>query len=156
MRSLSFRLLLVSAVLALSTIRCSTSSNLLGAASPLITTLTGNSTLSTMAGLLQTPGLDKLLGSSLKSPFTLLAPTNDAFSALGSSAISSLTKPENLTNLANVLKGHIVPGKIDVAGLAKSGLTTAAGSALNLGSAKPGTLIGGKDFNIIPIDKVLQ
>lgn len=156
MKTFSLRLLLVTTVLAVSTIRCSTSSNLLGTASPLITALTGNSSLSTMAGLLQTPGLDKLLGSTLKSPFTLLAPTNDAFSALGSTALSSLTKPENLSSLADILKGHIVPGKLDAAGLAKSGLTTAAGSALNLGSANLGTMIGGKDFNIFPLDKVLK
>ena len=156
MKSFSLRLLFVTTVLAVSTIRCSTPSNLLGAASPLMTSLAGNSSLSTMAGLLQTPGMDKLLGSALKSPFTLLAPGNDAFKALGSSAIADLTKPENINSLAGVLKGHIVHGKLDAAGVAKSGLTSAAGSALNLGGVNMGSMIGGKDFNIIPIDKVLK
>jgi uncharacterized surface protein with fasciclin (FAS1) repeats len=57
-----------------------------------------------------------MLGGVLKKPFTLLAPTNDALSKLGADAISKLTSPDNLGQLANLLKNHIVPGKLDAAG----------------------------------------
>jgi len=118
--------------------------------------LGGNPNFSTLTGLLKTPGLDKLLGSVLKNPFTLLAPTNNAFNALGSSAVADLAKPENLNQLAELLKNHIVPGKSDPATLMKGGVSTASGNPLNLNDANLGSTISNKDFNIIPVDKVLK
>ena len=137
-------------------IRCG-SSSILGAASPLISGLTGAGNLGTIASLLQTPGLGKLMGGALKGPFTLLAPTDNALAALGKDALSNLTKPENLSQLAGVLSKHIVPGQLDAAGLAKGGLKSAAGSALDLGGINLGNMIsGGKRANIFPIDKLLK
>lgn len=156
MKQISIRFLIVTTVLVMSTTRCSGPANMLGSGSPLLSALGSNSNLSSMAGILQTPGLSNLLGSSLKGPFTLLAPSNNAFSALGSSAVSDLAKPENLSTLAGVLKNHIVPGKLDAASLMGAGVKTAAGNPLNLGGANMGSLIGGKNFNIIPVDKVLK
>jgi uncharacterized surface protein with fasciclin (FAS1) repeats len=115
-----------------------------------------NPNLSMLAGLLKTPGLDKLLSPSLKPPFTLLAPTNNAFNALGSSAVADLAKPENINQLAGLIKNSIVPGKTDAATLMKGGVSTASGNPLNLSGANLGSVISNKDFNIIPIDKVLQ
>jgi uncharacterized surface protein with fasciclin (FAS1) repeats len=137
-------------------IRCG-SSSILGAASPLISALSGAGNLGTMASLLQTPGLGKILGGAIKSPFTLLAPNDNAFAALGSEALSTLTKPENLGQLGGILSKHIVPGKLDAASLMKGALTTADGSKLNLGGVNLGNLIsGGSSANIIPIDKILK
>jgi uncharacterized surface protein with fasciclin (FAS1) repeats len=118
--------------------------------------LQANPNLSTLTGLLKTPGLDKLLGSFLKPPFTLLAPTNNAFNALGSSATADLAKPENINRLAELLKNHIITGKFDAATLMKGGVSTASGNPLNLSGANLGSTITNKDFNIIPVDKVLQ
>ena len=152
----SFVKILAVALLTLGTFtRCGNTASLLGAGSPLISALTGAGNLGTMASVLQTPGLGKLLGGSLKNPFTLLAPRDDAFAALGQAALGSLTKPENIGTLAGVLGKHIVPGKLDAAAIAKGGLMTAAGTGLNLGGANLGNLITGNAFNIIPIDKVL-
>jgi uncharacterized surface protein with fasciclin (FAS1) repeats len=137
-------------------IRCG-SSSILGAASPLISALSGAGNLGTMASLLQTPGLSKVLGGALKGPFTLLAPTDNALGSLGAGVLSNLTKPENIGQLGNILSKHIVPGKLDAASLTKGGLASAAGSALNLGGANLGNMLsGGKNANIFPIDKILQ
>lgn len=156
MKQISLRLLAIASVLIMSTTRCSGPASMLGSGSPLLSALGSNSSLSTMSGILQTPGLSNLLGSSLKGPFTLLAPSNDAFAALGSSAVSDLAKPENLNMLAGVLKNHIVPGKLDASSLMGAGVKTAAGSPLSLGGANLGSVVGGKNFNIIPVDKVLK
>ena len=142
-------------LLSIATIRCSTGASLLKAGSPLLSSLGGVPSLSTVTSLLQTPGLSDLLGGVLKKPFTLLAPTNDALNKLGSGALSSLTNPSNVTQVANLLKDHIVPGKLDAASLASSALTSAGGKALNLGGANLGSLISGDKFNVFPIDKVL-
>jgi uncharacterized surface protein with fasciclin (FAS1) repeats len=92
----------------------------------------------------------------MKGPFTLLAPSNSALSSLSSDAIASLTKPENVGQLADVLKKHIVPGKLDAGELLKGGLKTAGGSDLNLGGINMGDKISGKGFNVIPVDKILK
>jgi uncharacterized surface protein with fasciclin (FAS1) repeats len=45
-------------------------------------------------------------------PFTVFAPTNEAFNKLPKGAVDNLLKPENQTQLQGVLKYHVVPGKI--------------------------------------------
>lgn len=156
MKKDSLRILLLSTVLALSTVQCRGPKSLLDSGSLLISALGTNPNLSTLSGLLQAPGLDKLLGDALKIPFTLLAPTNNAFDALGSSAVTDLAKPENLDQLAGLLKNHIVPGSLDAATLMEGGISTASGNPLNLNGANLGTATNNKEFNIIPVDKVLK
>jgi uncharacterized surface protein with fasciclin (FAS1) repeats len=155
MKKLSVSVLLVSLLLSVATTRSSAQADLLKAGSPLISALSSVPSLSKFTSLLQTPGLDKLLGGVLKKPFTLLAPTNDALNSLGASALTKLANPTNISKLASFVKDHIVPGKLDAAGLMKSGIKAASGKALNLGSAKLGDLIGGDTFNAFPIDKIL-
>jgi uncharacterized surface protein with fasciclin (FAS1) repeats len=136
--------------------QCSSASKALSAGSPLLSALGAQPNLSSLTSLLQTPGLGKLLGGSLKKPFTLLAPTNDALNSLGADALSNLTKPENLSQLAGMLKDHIIPGKVDPAAIAGGGLKTAAGKALDLAGANLGSLLSSDKFNIIPVDKILK
>ena len=45
-------------------------------------------------------------------PFTVFAPTDDAFAKLPESAINTLLKPENRSQLAAVLSFHVVPGRV--------------------------------------------
>lgn len=54
------------------------------------------------------------LTESLKGtgPFTVFAPTNEAFKKLDPAVLADLLKPENKAKLAAVLKYHVVPGKI--------------------------------------------
>ena len=70
-------------------------------------------------------------------PFTVFAPTNDAFAKLPKGTVESLLKPENLATLQTVLKYHVVSGKFmaaDVINLIKS----------NKGKATISTVSGGK------------
>jgi len=156
MKKASLRLLFMSFVIIMSATRCSSGASMLGSGSSLMKGLAGNANLSSFTSLLQTPGLDKVLGPALKGKFTMLAPGNNALSGLGADAIKNLTKPENINQLGNILKGHIVPGKLDAAGLAKGGLKTAGGKDLNLGGVNMGDMISGKNFNVIPVDKILN
>jgi len=148
--------LFISCTFLLSTLQCSGPKSILSSDSSLMSALQTNPNLSTLIGLLRTPGLDKLLGNALKPPFTLLAPTNNAFNALGSSTVADLAKPENVNHLAELLKNHIIAGKFDAATLMKGGISTASGNPLSLDGADLGITMSNKDFNIIPVDKVLQ
>lgn len=47
-----------------------------------------------------------------KGPFTILAPTNAAFDALPAGTVTNLLKPENKTQLQNILKYHVIAGKV--------------------------------------------
>lgn len=69
----------------------------------------------TLVSAIKAAGLvDTLKGPG---PFTVFAPTNEAFSALPAGTVDTLLKPENKGDLVKVLTYHVVPGKIDAAGL---------------------------------------
>lgn len=54
-----------------------------------------------------------------KGPFTVFAPTNDAFENLPEGTVSTLLKPENKAKLTAVLTYHVLPGKFDATALSK-------------------------------------
>jgi uncharacterized surface protein with fasciclin (FAS1) repeats len=71
-------------------------------------------------------------------PFTVFAPTNDAFAKLPAGAVDNLLKPENKGTLTKVLTYHVVPGRLSSADLKKeikagngmASLKTVAGGTL--------------------------
>ena len=54
-----------------------------------------------------------------KGPFTVFAPTNEAFAALPAGTVDTLLKPENKPTLVKILTYHVVAGKVDSAELVK-------------------------------------
>lgn len=123
-------------------------------AASLLSTLGGNAQLSGVTSLLKgAGGLGKLVG---KGPFTLLAPSNDALAKLGGGAIDNLLKPENKNVLDNVLKKHILPGKLTPDQIKGGGLKNALGGAFNMGGSNITQSIPTKGGMIQVIDKVLQ
>lgn len=66
--------------------------------------------LSTLVAAVQAGDLvDVLKGDG---PFTVFAPTNDAFAKLPAGTVENLLKPENKAQLVAVLTYHVVPGKV--------------------------------------------
>jgi uncharacterized surface protein with fasciclin (FAS1) repeats len=80
-----------------------------------------------------------------KGPFTVFAPTDEAFAKLPPGTVENLLKPENKSQLQAVLTYHVVPGKVmaaDAAGLTsaktvngKSFTITKSGDGLMVDSA---------------------
>ena len=67
-------------------------------------------TFNTLAAALQAAGLaDTLKG---KGPFTVFAPTDEAFSKLPAGTVESLLKPENKDKLKAILLYHVVSGDV--------------------------------------------
>lgn len=66
-------------------------------------------------------------------PYTVFAPTNDAFAALPAGTLDTLLKPENVEQLKSVLTYHVVPGKVLAQDL-KDGqvITTVQGGTLTV------------------------
>lgn len=72
----------------------------------------------TLVAAVQAAGLAETLSS--EGPFTVFAPTDDAFAALPEGTLDSLLLPENKQQLTDILLYHVVPGKVmaaDVTGL---------------------------------------
>jgi len=53
-------------------------------------------------------------------PFTVFAPTNEAFAALPAGTVDNLLKPENKATLTSILTYHVVAGDMDAAAIAKA------------------------------------
>jgi len=66
--------------------------------------------LSTLVAAVKAGDLVETLKSD--GPFTVFAPTNDAFSALPEGTLESLLMPENKDKLVDILTYHVVPGKV--------------------------------------------
>ncbi|MGH7089919.1 MAG: fasciclin domain-containing protein [Stellaceae bacterium] len=60
-------------------------------------------------------------------PFTVFAPTNEAFAALPPGTVKTLLEPENKAELVKILTYHVVPGRWDAATLRHDVQTTAGG-----------------------------
>lgn len=54
-----------------------------------------------------------------EGPFTVFAPTDEAFAKLPAGALADLLKPENKAKLAGILKYHVVSGKVMAADVVK-------------------------------------
>jgi uncharacterized surface protein with fasciclin (FAS1) repeats len=70
----------------------------------------GNENLSTLVAAVKAAGLVETLQSD--GPFTVFAPTNEAFAALPAGTLESLLKPENKAKLTSILTYHVVPAKV--------------------------------------------
>lgn len=75
----------------------------------IVDTAAGNSDFETLVAAVQAAGLVETLKG--EGPFTVFAPTDDAFAALGST-VDDLLKPENKDKLTAILTYHVVPGKV--------------------------------------------
>ena len=68
-----------------------------------------NDNFSTLVAALKAANLVETLSS--EGPFTVFAPTNDAFNKLPEGTISTLLKPENKSLLTSILTYHVISGK---------------------------------------------
>ncbi len=66
--------------------------------------------LSTLVAAVKAAGLVETLNSA--GPFTVFAPTNEAFAALPDGVLESLLKPENKSKLVAILTYHVVSGEV--------------------------------------------
>ena len=71
----------------------------------------------TLVAAVKAAGLVETLQSA--GPFTVFAPTNEAFNLLPAGTVDNLVKPENKKTLTGILTYHVVAGKVSAADLAK-------------------------------------
>lgn len=91
---------------------------------------------STFNRLLASAGVDTLLCEG--GPYTLFAPTDEAFAQLPPDRLAELSQPDNHERLRGLLLSHVVKGELSEQDLAQRGTaTTASGKVLTL-TGSPG------------------
>ncbi len=70
----------------------------------------GNKDFSTLVAAVVAAGLAETLSGP--GPFTVFAPTNEAFAKLPEGTVEELLKPENKEKLASILTYHVLSGKV--------------------------------------------
>jgi len=75
-------------------------------------------------------------------PFTVFAPTDDAFAQLPPETVQNLLKPENKDQLTAILKYHVVPGRVMAADVVKLQTPkTANGSTFSIRKQGDGVMV---------------
>ncbi|NRB00514.1 MAG: fasciclin domain-containing protein [Rhodobacteraceae bacterium] len=114
----------------------------------------GNDDFSTLVAAVTAAGLvDTLSGDG---PFTVFAPTNDAFAALPAGTVESLLEPENIDTLTDILTYHVISGNVTSDQVIGQNLSVEAlnGGTLTINGAagKFGTGVTVNDANVIATD----
>ena len=120
----------------------------------IVDTAVADGRFTTLVAAVQAAGLvDTLKGAG---PFTVFAPTDEAFAKLPAGTVETLLKPENLETLKNILLYHVVSGNVmaaDVVTLDGKTADTVAGSAVNI-SVKDGKVYLNENVQVIITDVV--
>ncbi|QNL18243.1 fasciclin domain-containing protein [Hyphobacterium sp. CCMP332] len=97
----------------------------------------------TLVAAVQAAGLVETLQG--EGPFTVFAPTDEAFAALGEDTINSLLLPENRDQLVSILTYHVVPGEYFAGDLAGQSLSVASvqGDTIDIDATGSSVMIDG-------------
>jgi len=110
--------------------------------------------LSTLVAAVSAGGLVSTLEGP--GPFTVFAPTNDAFNALPAGVLDNLLKPENKAQLVDILTYHVVAGNVQSASLTNGELVpTVEGKNVSVNIEAVGGVylnIGTQSANVIQAD----
>lgn len=118
----------------------------------IVDTAAANDDFSTLVTAVQAAGLvDALKGDG---PFTVFAPTNEAFAALPDGTLDTLLMEENVDDLQAILKLHVVSGAI-MAGDIADGTTeveTLGGETIDVMKTADGVTVGGANVVVTDIE----
>ncbi len=116
------------AVFAASTLACHAADE--AEAKDIVAIAAGNKDFSTLVAAVKAAGLVETLQGD--GPFTVFAPTNDAFDKLPDGTVEALLKPENKDKLTAVLTYHVVPGKVMAADVSPGDVKTVNGASATI------------------------
>jgi uncharacterized surface protein with fasciclin (FAS1) repeats len=119
----------------------------------IVDTAVADGRFTTLVAAVQAAGLvDTLKG---EGPFTVFAPTDDAFAKLPAGTVEDLLKPENLETLKNILLYHVVAGKVMAADAialdGKAADTALADNPINI-SVKDGNVFLNENTQVVITD----
>lgn len=107
-----------------------------------IVTVATEGGFSTLVAAVQAAGLVETLQG--EGPFTVLAPTDEAFAALPAGVLDKLLLPENKDLLAKILTYHVIPGKVMAADVTDGDVATVEGQNVTFSTADGVSVNGAK------------
>ena len=94
----------------------------------------------TLTAAVKAAGLEETLRSA--GPFTVFAPTDEAFAKLPAGTVDNLLKPENKEKLRAILTFHVVPGKVTSSKVVKlDSAKTVQGGTVAIKTANGGVMV---------------
>lgn len=106
----------------------------------------GNDDFSTLVAAVQAAGLAETLSGD--GPFTVFAPTDEAFAAVPEATLTALLEPANKETLTKILTYHVVAGEVMAADVQPGAVTTVEGTDFTVSQEGDGLVItdgaGGK------------
>jgi len=106
-----------------------------------------NNSFTTLTTLLRTAGLADTLQQP--GPYTVFAPTDQAFAALPAGTVEQLQQPENRELLVKILRYHVVPGSLTASQLTAGELKTAEDQPVNIKVNSANNQIAVNDAQVI-------
>ena len=115
---------------------------MVGETSPgtIVEVASANPDFSTLVAAVSAAGLVETLSG--EGPFTVFAPTNEAFAALPAGVLDALLLPENKDALVKILTYHVVPGTVLAADITDGDVATVEGQNVTLSTADGVTVNG--------------
>ncbi len=107
-----------------------------------IVTVATEGGFATLVAAVQAAGLVETLQG--EGPFTVLAPTDEAFAALPAGVLDKLLLPENKDLLAKILTYHVIPGKVMAADVTDGDVATVEGQNVTFSTADGVSVNGAK------------
>ncbi len=118
-------------------------------AADIVDTAVSAGTFGTLVAAVKAAGLVETLKG--EGPFTVFAPTDEAFAKLPAGTVDMLLKPENKEKLVSILTYHVIPGKVmsaDIAGKSMM-VATVQGAKINVDAMKGVTI---NDATVVAAD----
>lgn len=116
----------------------------------LVSTVAQTAELSSLRLAILSSGLNEALSST--GPFTLLAPSNEAFARLDKQTLASLLAPENQPALAAIIAHHVLPGRLSASDLARlASAPSLSGQRLEVRRGPSGPIIAGGSISVADI-----
>lgn len=110
--------------------------------SNILQTAAAAGSFSTLSAAIKAAGLEETLSGP--GPFTVFAPTDEAFAKLPAGTVDNLLKPENKAKLVAILTYHVVAGNMMAKDVARSTkLTSVQGQDLSVAVDGPNVNVGG-------------
>lgn len=109
-----------------------------------------SSSLTTLTSLLRTSGLADILQQP--GPYTVFAPTDQAFAALPAATLQQLQQPENRDALIKILSYHVVPGAVTSSQLSAGELRTSEQSPVNIKIDRANNQVAVNNATVIQAD----
>ncbi|MBG1239737.1 fasciclin domain-containing protein [Nostoc sp. NZL] len=118
--------------------------------SDIVSLAASSTSLTTLTSLLKTAGLADILQQP--GPYTVFAPTDEAFAALPAATLQQLQQPENREALIKILRYHVVPGAVTSSQLSAGELKTYEERPVNIQIDRANNQVAVNNARVIQAD----